>query len=250
MSFESDPKAQIQAIRHNLDACAQTEGAERMDLHSVVASTVAGRPDASLTLDDISEIKSSIRKKVIMEGWYFLGKDHPTDGRIVYHTHREDKVLKGYVAALRSIDSALSVAEAVKIAGALLADLCSKGRWIAAKVTHPQLALHLHGTPMWFAISEAGVKSIEDQIHLLPARLGLAPVEKFPIQYVLFSMLVKDCHVPRFADSSGYPYWRPGGKTMPISQCSSEMEGFTEVVADKVTTFAIQSVAISYTRTV
>lgn len=250
MSFDSDPNAQIQTIRANLDTCPHTEVAERMDLHSVVVSAVAGSPDASLALSDIDIIQNNIRNKVSKEGWYFLGKDHPTDGRTVYHTQREDKVLKGYVAALRTVAPELSTNDALEIAGNLLKDLCSEAKYLTAKITHSRLALHRHGTPMWFAVPGDGENLMDDQIHLLPARLGLAPVGNFPVPYVTFPMLIKECRVPRFADSSGYPYWRPGGKTMPISQCAPVLGGFTEVVADNVTTIAIQNAAISYNRTV
>ena len=159
-------------------------------------------------------------------------------------------VLKGYAVSLSTADTSLSMADATLIASQLFLDLCSDSSFAVAKDAHHDIPLHRHGSPMWLAIADDNEPEMEDQLHHFPARLGLAPDLDLLVPYVLMRLAVVDGYVPRFADSGGYPYWRPGGVTEPIEQYPLTLKGFTEVVADRVTATALRRPSVRYVRTV
>lgn len=101
---------------------------------------------------------------------------------------------------------------------------------------------------MWIAALDE--EAMLGNLQLLPARLGLAPDPVLPTSYVLMKVSTDQGALPRFADSGGFPYWRPGGVTHPISLCPAGHLGFPELVIDGIQVRHVNGPLLEYERSV
>ena len=246
--FDDDPAAQIQRIRANLDGCSQTAAAERDILRTTIDAETRGIDDQELEIANISQVGSAVRRLAAQEKWYCGGQSQPEMAtKSLYSTQTELRFEQVFLQGLQQDDSELTSSEALAIAQQLMTDLLANPTFAAAKHAHGALPLHQHGTPMWLADPDSTAIHPDTNIALLPARLGLAPRRA---RYVLVVVTPPACCSPKFADSGAYPYWRPGGKTLPIDQCPRECDGMAESVSDGVSIRHMRRPAIRYQRAV
>lgn len=248
MTFEIDALAQVGAINANLVGCSQTLDPERAALTADIDSVITGVAVAAFQLEHVHSIKSQVFNRALSEEWFFLGTAFGGGRSRFYNTRRADQARQGYAFGLRAIDDDLSPSDAFDVASELLAELSSTSSFVSGKSSMPELPLHRHGTPMWLAVPESEVALSDDDLSLLPARLGLDPTESVQARYIFIEVSAEECFVPRFADSGAYPYWKPGGKTAPIETCPAGLTGFTEVVGNGLTLSNLSSPFRQYLR--
>lgn len=233
MAFQSDPELQIQRIRANLAECPQTSDAERTDLAATIDTGLLGSENRAKELTDVRSVQDALHLKAGRDALYFQGIKHPVDD-LVWHTRREDKLIRVIQIGISASDPALSTADSIAIASEIVADLAHSTRYSAAKIIANSIPLHRHGTPMWIAVPGGEDPPIDGDVHYLPARLGLQPEDEFFSRYLLVLLDLDLGAQPRFADSEGYAYWKPGGLTDPIEGCPADYTGLTELVVDEV----------------
>lgn len=249
MGFDSDAPAQIQRIRQNLNECDQTPAGEKSTLLATIEAEVGAGRDSVLAIRDIRKVQTAVRNAVASSEWYFKGRPrHDADRKLLYSTQSEIGLEDKFIRDLQRTRPDLSEADAMDIAQSLISNIFSDSGLTVAKSNHRSLLLHLYGQPIWLADPVSGNPNADNDITLLPARLGLNP---HPTRYVLLKLHVDARFTPRFADSGAYPYWRPGGKTNPIEQCPSAYnDGFDETIGDGVTVSALVAPIIRYERTI
>ena len=130
----------------------------------------------------------------------------------------------------------------------LLTDLEAMTSLREAKQLFADLSLQFPNSAiMWLANPLPAFPKFDEDIGILPARLGLRPKRE---RYVLIWVRVINCLIPRFADSGGDEYWSPGGTTAPIDDCPKHCSGFDESVAQPLSLSAIYMPVIRFNRTV
>lgn len=240
--FDDDAAAQLLVIGNNLAGCRQTRDPER----SILRTTIDGEVADPAELGHILRVQQAVRIRVLQEKWYFLGQQRPElNSKTLLSTQSEFSFEQICAEGLLSIRPSLHVSEAHEIALRILSDLGDPLLFELTREDNGAVPLHRHGTPMWLADPDSA--SDFAAIGLLPARLGLAPRSG---PYILLFPKATNCHVPRFSDSGGYPYWRPGGRTCPLEQCPPGCDGFIEVVADRLTIAALLKAPGRFSRTV
>jgi hypothetical protein len=229
MSFDNDASKQVAAIRANIATCAQTVALDQAAMLSLLEKHIAGRKDVDLSLDDVRLIQDLLSNFAVSNGMFFKGTHFAGKGKKFYNTRPEVRVKRCLMSGLKVMG--LSITDADEVAERLMDDLTDPGQLLYQKSHYGGLPVHWHGYPVWLALPDGGVEP-SSQVDVLPARLGLAPEKAIPVRYVLMTLSAADCHLPRFADSCGYPYWAPGGITKPIEQCPAGLTGIGERVAD------------------
>jgi hypothetical protein len=228
MPFDSDWRAQHDAVRRNLADCAATSDPERAELAACIDGVVSGRDLAALGEGDISQIQKEIRDRVAARRWYLQGNvQYDAEINIMLHTRQQGSFENSFARGLVARDSSLSQPEASTIAAALVDDLQDGTSFVAARDAYGDVSFARHPSPVWAADPGSATPEHLANLPLLPARLGLGPN---PGHYVLLTIRRPQWRSPRFADSGGYPYWRPGGVTLPIEQTPDGNSGFAEYV--------------------
>lgn len=247
MSFDDDAAKQIAAIRANIAGCTQTAAADQAALLELLDRHIAGRSDMELDLDDIRSIQDLLSSFAVSNGLFFKGTHFPGTGRNFYNTRPEVKVKRCLMSGLK--EKGLSITDAEEVTERLMDDLADPRDLVYYKSQYGSLPVHWHGYPVWLALPDTG-EDLVSNVDVLPARLGLAPEKAIPVRYVLMTFSATDCHVPRFADSCGYPYWIPGGSTKPLEQCPADLTGIRERIADGLRLNNISGPNLYFVRTV
>ena len=229
MSFEINATAQIRRIRENLLKCTQTKNDERATFQQAIDKSVDGKADDDIEIVQVKKAKDAIRNLAETQDLFLRGKiNSDWSGISLYSTKTEQSLVAIYVRTLNNMPD-ITASEAEEIAQQLIYELEDQLIMKDRRDTYRDLPLHYITAPMWLTKPTADSAVFSADIELLPARLGMAP---FPGRYVLMGVIARECRIPRFADSGGYPYWRPGGMTQPIAQCPSAKSGLAEAVSE------------------
>jgi hypothetical protein len=218
----------LKQIVQNLTTCPNTPAAEKeifMKAIRAACRSTASRPPE----ERLSALANRAHRLALNSNLYLKGPATSLSGKDMLHAKPRDRFkanLETRLADHFDFDTAVNLAEEI------YDELVTTGP--ARTCTNPlvaDLGLHTRGTPFWVADSESGKPAFDSDLTLYAARAGLEPRSTV---YVLIRLGYREGKIPRFADSSGYPYWRPGGKTNPIEKCPSEYSGFDEAVLDNV----------------
>ncbi|MFH1871974.1 MAG: hypothetical protein ABIK82_09335 [Pseudomonadota bacterium] len=223
--------SEIEQVLANLTGCLQTTEDERRELDALIKGVVGRHPGEQ---DVIDAVMRALSQWAMSKGMYFRGAASSFHkDRYVWHTKQEGR-LRYSLAKSIGQKAKGSDDRAFKEANEIMNQLRAFDRWRVAVTNNSGVALHFFGAPFWIADPDSGKPHPSVKKTYYPARAGLAP--DIDRKYVLLQLKIpKDASVPRFADSNGYPYWRPGGRTYPIEGCPAELSGFDEAVTNGVT---------------
>lgn len=235
---ESGVSPEIAQILANLSNCEQTLDAERTELRQAIEQAIAdhyGRADGLEITVAISGHLSNIAKT---NGYFFQGKSSSFNLAGLVWNARQSEHFKGLLS--RTIFAANGThgaqTQAQDDADELFVRLTQPSEWMGAVASYASLPIHRHGYPFWIADPASGEPPAEARLDHYPARAGLAPSEHPGEKYIVLRLAIEGpATVPRFADSCGYSYWRPGGRTEPIAECPADLSGFSEAIVDAVT---------------
>lgn len=222
-------RKQTRQIRKNLRECPHTALPERKRLGSTITRAVTrtrSQPDAAR----LSRISGDLYTLAKSGGLFFRGPRFTATAGHVYHSKSvgrfKDRLIRGLQDVGADFDSAETIATEV------VSEF--EGRTTSNVLSRPEIAalpLHDPGTPFWVADDFAASPPAIASAATYPARCGLEPANG---PYLLFRMTRVSGRVPRFADSAGYVFWRPGGKTEPIGGCPVHHSGFDEAIMANV----------------
>lgn len=224
----------VDRILLNLADCMQTLDEEKRTYKELIESVMQRHGKNIVTA--VSEIMKEVARRVGQEKHYFRGTASNFHKQCdVWHTKRST-YLEARLEKEISRTSHGSDYSASNDAKDIIAKLRSPGQWLNAAGSSGFLPIHEIGTPCWVADPTSGDPEPSVHKEYYPARAGIAPDQDGIYEYVLLPLRIPGpATYPRFADSGGYPFWRPGGRTEPISGCPDSFSGFEEAVTDQVT---------------
>jgi len=97
-------------------------------------------------------------------------------------------------------------------AESFIKDLQSSTMLSHYRARYSSLGLQTRSQPNWLGDPNSADPPVKDPA-IFPAVAGVAP--KIGTHYKICVKLL-NIQMPRFADSCGYPYWIPGGRTNPL----------------------------------
>lgn len=235
---ESKVAPEIVQILANLANCDQTPDVEKTELQQVIKKTIADHDEDADGLSLTAVISGNLSSIAKTNGYFFQGKSSRFNLAALVWNAKQSEHFKGLLS--RTIFDANGThgtqTQAQDDAEDLFACLTQPSEWIDAVASHASLPIHRHGYPFWIADPASGEPRAEARLDHYPARAGLAPSEHPGEKYIVLRLKIGGAAmVPRFADSCGYCYWRPGGRTAPIAECPPDLSGFSEAIVDAVT---------------
>lgn len=234
-------RAHVRQIRNNLKSCIDTKSKERRALARVIRYGIAaGKFERDLNIK-LRHIRENLKNKAAENGLFFKGNVSAFVSAHEKLVHAElflwfkDKI-KTWLAD-DSDDRSEDAAE--QVANDICYDLRQTSHWSTVGAgSHAAIPLHRHGFPYWVADPGSGRPKLGGDVSLFPARAGM---ELESGEYVFITLRCTAGLSPRFADSCGHHYWRPGGTTHPRDGCPSGLSGFQEAVIDRISIANISS---------
>ena len=228
--YHEDYERKITDIRNNISTCTQTSPAERrsfLKAIDVVTSSKVGKPEKST----LETIERSIRNIAHTRGLLLKGtKRNELSNQDLWHTTPSIRFeLKiGEIALSGDPDLALDATSlGAKIRG-IIDKLQSPSMFAIQKAELGGKKLQATAQPLWLGDPKTSTPPIATPADF-PACAGLAPTTGTHYCLVVQHM---EPLLPRFADSGGYPYWRPGGRTLPIPESPYKIGIFEAIVGD------------------
>ena len=248
MAYHEDGPLQLSRIQSNLAGCRQTETQERSLLQEAIVKACAGKAHQAVDVSDISNVKSALWQRASTDRLLLCGSRKPDlTGTTLLHTKTEAHFMNDCSLNLQH-QFKLDPGQAEDVAQELLTELASKLSLAEARRVYAGLGLQRSNSPLiWLADPVSAAPPHDDNLGLLPARLGIRPGHD---RYLLFKIAATECRTARFADSGGYEYWLPGGSTAPIEDCPPGYSGLEECVALPLTLWAIRSPVVRFVRAV
>ena len=221
--------SQIAQVQRNLAACTLTPSSEKAAIKSELdkaVSATAPLPPSKRLIEVSKRIRTfASKKKLILQG---PPATFVVPSKEVVHSTRRDR-LQGLLLSQLVTESDYPFDDADTLVSNLLDELQMPAPWpTLSRPTIKRLALHRAGSLFWVGDPDSGKPGPSPRFDLYPARAGLHPDAG---EYLFLRLKLNQGSTPRFADSGAYPYWRPGGKTQPISGCPAGYSGFDEAVA-------------------
>jgi len=176
----------------------------------------------------IWSIQSAVRRYAQSNSLLFRG-DEVTPPANEYISTRSEQAIRGSWSQKLAVDRNLTLADAEIVAADIINELEDPARFRLAVHSMPSMPLCGSIGPMWIADPTSSNQLPEVNLSALRLRLG---IEARPTKQVLLRIASTSCWIPRFADSGGYPYWRPGGRTEPTEDCPAGLDGFDEYVVE------------------
>lgn len=235
----------VRQIRSNLKNCRHTELSERALFGQSIAITIQATLGTRNEDIRLRAVSAALRESARNNALFLRGPVADLAGKRILHSKAVDRFRAGihrHLSALFDYESARTLTEE------LLVQMTTAPPWrILTELSIADLPLHEHGTPFWVADATTAVPAVDVDPSLFPARAGLRPETG---TYVLLQLSARSGNSPRFADSQGYPYWRPGGMTKPIAACPRGLSGLGEFVVDGMSLSSIAEPIQTFSRIV
>jgi hypothetical protein len=232
MNFHLNFEKQKEQILSNLDSCVATSQGERDEFRSVILDVLSSNP---VSADCIVEIMKALERCAHNRNSYCKGVKSTPLSEARFHFSLQSKLERAIAYGLKNHpDFLFSETLAQDKAADILANLKHQSLVEHTISEFGEISIGRDERPFWITRETTGTLSPDANPSKLPARCGIQPAKR-PLAYVLMKLTIEVEHEPRFADSNGYPYWRPGGKTLPIEGCPPEFSGLDEAVAKRVT---------------
>jgi hypothetical protein len=226
MSFHTNYRAQVDRIRLNIEKCDQTSNDDKTIYKAIVDAKTA-KP-AATNLSQVRDIQREISNTGAVNESFFKGKLAAQTSLSHGHTKALFPLRDDLAKSISKMYS-ITGSRAIEISNNILLMLCSDQMFHSTKARYGKLGIRIDDRITW--IFEIGTPDPTKSTVLtyLPARLGIEPIG--PKIYLAFKFKNSEVKkVPRFIDSGGYSYWKPGGKTDPIEGCPEAYLGIDEKI--------------------
>lgn len=224
----------LRQMLDNLNSCPLTTPAEKSKLLDVVDDCAKASSPHAHSMKRILAIMTGVKEYGHDNGLFFKGpRASFISGKTVV-VRAQNKIW--FVANIEwRLRLTMSAPRAKSEASIILSKLRSKSglKTLKSDRRKAKIPLHEHGYPLFIGDPKSAKPKILEHIRQFPCRAGLAPESRAREEYVLIWLEVDSGHTPRFPDSCGYIYWRPGGKTYPIEKCPRKLSGLSEAVTDR-----------------
>lgn len=225
----------LDQIADNLNKCRATSRIERNKLAGVLRKAESEATGLSDWKAALAHVERQLGRAAELGGLFLRGDpaSFVATSRDAVHTKAYDRLVSNVLKQLKARFRSLDHDTAENLVMLIFAELEKPKPWRLFK-RHPDLLrvpIHSPGYPLWVADPMSGKPDAETNLKLYPARAGIGYE---PLKYAFLKLRHASGHLPRFADSCGYPYWRPGGKTLPVPDCPKTVSGFDEAVVDGV----------------
>ena len=240
--------AHLQQIRSNLENCSETTSPERELLENTLRQAVESTKSFSDPAKRLWAICDRLGNQARINRLFFNGSPAKFVSIETHVVHT--KPLNRFRSNIQvRLADEVDFDTAETLTNEICVELQRPRPWriLQSNPTLSALAMHDHGTPFWVADPTPSTPAVDNDLTLYPARAGLAPQVA---EYVFLRLHCNKGQVPRFADSQGYPYWRPGGKTQPIKECPEGYSGLPEAVVDQVRIANLSSSIVTFDRSI
>lgn len=228
--YHEDYQQKILDIRNNIAACPQTSAAERgrfLKAIDVVLDAMVGIPEEST----LEAIEGSFQHISCTMGLLLKGtKQKAIANQELWHTTPSIRFENQIKSIMMAKDDALALDSKTlqKNVETLIGKLQTSTMFQIHKSELGNHKLQAIARPLWLGDPKSSTPPVSDPADY-PACAGIAPTTGTHYRLIVRHPAPL---LPRFADSGGYPYWRPGGRTLPIPESTYKMGICEAVVGD------------------